>query len=117
MPVAPKRPCAAPRCPALVEAGERYCPEHKRENNRRVKRSREDKKEQRFYDSAAWKRFRAMKLAEQPLCERHLAKGETVVATTVHHQEEIREGGAWLPSFDEVESLCRSCHSKEHGGW
>jgi len=117
MPTRPKRPCNHIHCRNLVEPGERYCPDHKTEVNRWVKRNRKDREQNRFYDSAAWKRLRRFKLNEAPLCERCFKKGYITPATIVHHKAEIRKGGDYLPTVDELESLCKSCHSKEHGGW
>jgi 5-methylcytosine-specific restriction enzyme A len=117
MPRRPKRPCNQQGCPALVEPGERYCPLHKKEHNKQVRERRTDKEYERLYKTAAWKKFRAAKLKRDPLCERCYAKGIIREATTVHHIEEIRQGGAWIPDFDEAESMCKSCHSRHHGGW
>ena len=111
----PKKPCNAPHCPQLVEAGERYCKEHKTENNRQVKQRRSDAPYSRLYDTAPWKRLRAMKLALDPLCEPCQREGRVTPATVAHHKEELRDGGALLTELDELESMCWSCHSKEHG--
>ena len=35
MPMRPKKPCAAFGCPALIEAGTRYCEKHKRQEAKR----------------------------------------------------------------------------------
>ncbi len=117
MPYRPKTPCNHFQCPRLINPGERYCEEHKTENNRAVKHRRTDKAEQRFYKSREWRQLRQVVLAEQPLCERCMATGRVTAATVVHHRQAIRDSGDRLPTVDELEALCISCHSKEHGGW
>ncbi len=117
MPRKPKKPCTAPRCPELVEAGTRFCPIHTTEQNRHARMNRTDHDEKRFYNSIAWKRLRKAKLSQDPLCERCAKEGIVRQAEVVHHKEEIREGGDRLPTLDELESLCKRCHSREHGGW
>ena len=114
MPIRPLKPCNQPRCPALVDG--RYCDKHKKQNNRLIKERRTDKEQQRFYDSAAWKKLRKLKLSINPLCERCEREGRTVLATIVHHKDYIREGGNLLPTLEELESVCLSCHSREHAG-
>jgi 5-methylcytosine-specific restriction enzyme A len=117
MPRRPRKPCAKVNCPNLVEAGETYCPQHKQERQQYFNAKRTDTAERKFYKSTAWKKFREEKLRRDPLCQRCYAKGYITTATIVHHIDEIREGGAWIPDFDEAESLCKSCHSRHHGGW
>ncbi len=60
----------------------------------------------RGYDSR-WTRLRAWFLAQHPLCNRC---GDP--ANEVHHKHELRQGGARLDP-DNLEALCKSCHSKE----
>ncbi len=117
MPKRPKRPCNQPGCPALVEPGQRYCPLHLKEYNRKIRERRTDKEYERLYKTAAWKKFRAAKLRRDPLCERCYGKGIIRQATIVHHKIPIRDGGELIPHFDDAESICKSCHSKDHGGW
>ena len=144
MPRRPKLPCRRSGCPELVEPGEGYCnkckanykrkcsvngckemvgwgkwlcPEHKRERDRQQRGNRSDKKHDRFYDTKKWRNLRTLKLNKDPLCERCKAKGLTVAATIVHHKEEIRKGGEYLPTLEELESLCLPCHSRQHGGY
>jgi len=114
MPRRPKKPCNYQGCPELIGAGERYCSHHKTTVNREVKKRRTDKEQNRFYKTARWQKLRKLKLNRDPLCEPCLEKGRTTPATIVHHDEEIREGGAWLPDLDELTSICLSCHSKHH---
>ena len=114
MPVRPRLPCRQPGCKELVNAGDRYCPKHKKDYNRHIKQNRTDKDIAPFYKSKEWKRLRLMKLAANPLCEPCEKAGRVTIATIVHHIEEIRDGGDRLPTLEELESVCLSCHSRWH---
>ena len=115
MPYAPARPCAYPKCPNTTDRG-RYCPEHTTINNRQYKKDRWDKDIQALYKSSAWRRLRELKIQEQPLCERCVTNGIFVAVEVVHHKKEIKKGGRMLPTLDELESLCKACHNREHHG-
>ncbi|WP_226578191.1 HNH endonuclease [Acuticoccus sediminis] len=67
----------------------------------------------RWYKLAVWQRLRDTQLSRQPLCERHLARGEVVAATVVHHRAPHR--GDWDLFVDPAnhESLCAPCHDAE----
>jgi hypothetical protein len=65
------------------------------------------------YVTSAWKRLRLAKLGRDPLCEFHLARGETVEATVVDHVIAIRQGGDPFPPLDRLSSLCVPCHSEK----
>jgi 5-methylcytosine-specific restriction protein A len=66
----------------------------------------------RWYCLAIWREIRAAQLAAQPLCERHLAKGETVAATVCNHRRPHR--GDWDQFVaGPFESLCKACHDGE----
>jgi hypothetical protein len=67
----------------------------------------------RFRQRAAWKRFRLYQLSHKPLCEDCQERGSVTAATEVHHAEmrlaaRLTRG---LSAFDNVRSLCTSCHS------
>lgn len=62
-----------------------------------------------WYKLAAWQQRRADQLAKQPLCERHLARGEIVAATVANHK--VPHRGDWdLFIGGELESSCKACH-------
>lgn len=62
-----------------------------------------------WYKTKLWASIRKQQLTKQPLCERHLAKTEIVVATTVHHK--LPHKGNWdLFKSGPFESVCKSCH-------
>jgi len=122
MPKRPKRPCAHPGCPELVEYPDRYCEKHKRERNR--SRREYDKERgtaaQRGYD-ARWRKVRKRFLAENPLCTECMKEGRLTPATVVDHivphkgdPELFWDESNWQP-------LCKQCHdrktAREDGGF
>lgn len=68
---------------------------------------------QRFYQSAKWQRTRLIKLAESPLCEMCISTGLTVPAYHVDHKIPLAEYYSKRLDFDNLQSLCHSCHSKK----
>lgn len=72
-----------------------------------------------FYGSRAWEKCRASYIVSvNGLCERCLANGKYVPGDEVHHKiwlspENINDPDITL-SFENLELLCSSCHSKEH---
>ncbi len=62
-----------------------------------------------------WRRLRAAKLRQSPLCELCLATGRTEPATVVHHLDPVDDGNPVLCALDRLESNCLSCHSKGEG--
>ena len=113
MPRKPDTQCSVPGCPELVPSGQSKCPSHRAQANQNYERQR-DKSIKKKYSESAWRKLRALKLHNQPCCERCIAKGITIVATMVHHKDPVTEGGKFLPELDELESLCTPCHNKEH---
>ena len=56
-----------------------------------------------------------MKLARNPLCELCLAEtGRPVEAKMVHHLDPVTEGGTFLPTFEETQSVCYKHHAILH---
>ena len=106
MPLRALRPCTWTGCSTLVRSGR--CEAHPYPDT-----SAHNPK----YGTAYWKRTRAAQLRSAPLCERHLGAGQTVLALEVHH----RDGDSSNDHPDNLESLCRPCHSahtaREHGGF
>ena len=60
-----------------------------------------------MYDSKRWRVLRRRKLFIDPLCERC-----GVVGRDVHHRVDLSDGGDPF-AVTNLESLCRSCDSKE----
>ncbi len=73
-----------------------------------------DRDSARFYCSARWRTLRLSKLRQDPLCERCKAQGTLVPATIVHHKVERRDEPELELEWDNLESLCPSCHSRHH---
>ena len=72
-----------------------------------------------FYSSSLWKKCReAYKQYRNGLCERCLKEGRYVPGEEVHHKVWLNETNINNPditlSWDNLELLCSSCHSKEH---
>lgn len=44
-----------------------------------------DEERRKIYKSARWRNLRALKIADQPLCELCLKEGKTTIAEDVHH--------------------------------
>ena len=111
MPYKLKRPCNKPGCPNLTDRKDGYCEQHAGWGHRIYKQCRMDKAEQGLYQSAQWRKLRALKLARDPLCEPCLKADWIKPAELVHHRQPIKQGGdpfAW----DNLESICVSCHNK-----
>lgn len=114
MPYKAKKQCARQGCPNLVKIGHRYCAAHTTEANRSYETTRRNKNIKRRYSTKAWDRLRKAKLVRNPLCEDCFAHGRIVEAEHVHHIDEVSEGGKFLPAMSELQSLCKSCHSRHH---
>jgi len=64
-----------------------------------------------FYASEDWRNLRAFKLRISPLCQRCLKKGKLVQATEVHHIVDIAVDPSKVVDYNNLESLCKKCHS------
>ena len=103
MPYKSRKFCLQAGCPNIVNAGEGYCPEHKRA--RRKSRYKSD----RHYDYQ-WRKLRGVFLSMFPLCHDCEKAGRLTPATEVHHIVAIADGGT--DNFDNLMGLCKSCHSR-----
>ena len=70
------------------------------------------------YKSKRWNSLRHQKLLLNPVCERCLKKGIYNATAIVHHKEYVTDKN-YLDdnvffNIDNLESLCRDCHNKEH---
>lgn len=62
-----------------------------------------------WYGTPEWRAIRRAVLIDQPLCERHLRRGEIVAATVVNHRMPHR--GDWLLFVEgPFEAVCKGCH-------
>ena len=65
----------------------------------------------RGYDKK-WQKFRAWYLRQYPMCEHCSERGVDTPAKDLHHVIPLRDGGEKLDE-ENVQGLCRSCHSRE----
>jgi 5-methylcytosine-specific restriction protein A len=108
MPIAPKRPCPAPGCRALVNRG--YCDQHQRSRQRAYNKTLDRQADQRFYKGRQWMAVRRAHLESEPLCRMCRQSGRLTTATHVDHIIPRDRGGA---DYDDanLQSLCMPCHS------
>lgn len=83
-------------------------------SQREYDQTRRDGESKRFYNSAAWRKVRKLKLAEAPLCEVCRQAGRFIPASHVHHKVELRDEPALALDVDNLQALCPSCHSRHH---
>lgn len=73
-----------------------------------------------IYNSPRWSRIREWKLVNDPLCEKCKEKDRFVKADDVHHIKSFMQGRTDMErknlafDYDNLMSLCKRCHSKEH---
>jgi 5-methylcytosine-specific restriction enzyme A len=119
VPTRPKRPCNYPGCPELVEAGERYCPKHKKLISKQIDQRR-GSSTQRGYN-ARWQRARKVFLQKNPLCVECLKEGNVTPATVVDHIVPHKGNYNLFWNESNWQSLCATHHNiktaKENGGW
>lgn len=65
-----------------------------------------------FYRSTAWRKLRAVKLEQKPMCEECLKAGRLTPARMVDHIVPINKGGARL-DLGNLQSLCNACHARK----
>ena len=118
MPRKPKKPCAHPGCPELVD-NKTYCEKHetkyKKEKWKQADSKRGTSKERGY--GANHRKLRKIVLAEEPLCRHCKQEGRLVPATEMDHID----GNVYNLERDNLQGLCKSCHSKktvkEQGGF
>jgi 5-methylcytosine-specific restriction protein A len=117
MPWKPKRPCPYSGCPNLPDG--KYCEAHKKkavsEEARAYNENSRDREAQRFYDSSAWRKLRAIKKKRSPLCEECYRQGRITPAYIVDHIIERRERPDIALDIDNLQTLCMACHNRKHG--
>ena len=65
-----------------------------------------------FYQSTAWRKLRAEKLRQNPICEQCVRIGLIIPAQVVDHIVPINKDGAAL-DIDNLQSLCHPCHNRK----
>ncbi|WP_026499311.1 HNH endonuclease [Butyrivibrio sp. WCD2001] len=111
MPRKPRRGCAWNGCPRLAEEGGQYCEEHKKIAGRRYEKYERDPATKQRY-GRSWQKIRDIYAKAHPYCELCYEKGFMVPMEHVHHKKPLAEGGT--NDFDNLQSLCKSCHSRIH---
>ncbi len=118
MPWKPKRPCKYPGCKNLSDQA--YCEVHRRvataERNQLYDQTVRDQEMKEFYNSGEWRKLRNLKLKQSPVCEECLRAGRVVPAEIADHILPAREYPEHRLRLDNLQSLCRGCHNRKHGG-
>lgn len=110
MPRKPAGPCRVQGCPGR-DAGGGYCEEHQGLRPKPKPHKWEPEYNRRY--NGYWRKLREQYILAHPLCEECLKQGIAKPATEVHHRVPLSEGGKH--TIDNLESLCKSCHSRLHG--
>lgn len=87
-------------------------PKSKARSRAEYDRDRRDPEAARFYQSAAWRKLRAEKLAIDPLCEHCRRRGRFVQAKHVHHVKPRAEFPELALDLANLESACPPCHNR-----
>lgn len=76
-----------------------------------------------IYSSTRWRKLRAAKERNNPLCEICLANGRTTPTEDIHHiitfvdiDEPLRRKEVAY-NYDNLQSLCKVCHQRIHNGY
>lgn len=80
----------------------------------RPSQERRKEDDQKFYNSRPWRRTSKRYRIQNPLCAECERNGLVTSADCVDHIRPIQQGGAkW--NWDNLQSLCHSCHAKKSG--
>jgi 5-methylcytosine-specific restriction protein A len=118
MALAAPRPCAHPRCSALVQ-GSTYCQAHARARQARQDQERGSSTERGY--GYRWQVTRKGFLREHPFCAKCSTDAVPVLATEVDHITPHRGNMALFWDRANWQGLCHVCHSRktatEDGGF
>lgn len=109
MPIAPKKPCGYPGCPALVDSNVPRCEQHKRVTTKHYDATR-GSSTKRGYDSR-WQKARATFLRQNSLCVDCKANGLIKEATEVDHEIPHKGNQQLFWDTSNWRARCKSCHS------
>lgn len=98
--------CAYHTCNKIIRS--KYCNQHKHIQSD-VSRGTRGTTSQQGYGTQ-WQKIRKIHLFNHPLCEDCKIEGIIKPAKEVHHVIGLRNGGT--NEDDNLQSLCKSCHSK-----
>ena len=122
MPQRPSRQCPGRgpylhRCPNLVKGNDSYCPacseylkKESRQHNKEYDKDRNQSPERKFIHSRGWRKMRARKLAQDPLCEVCLREGRDTMAVLVDHVD----GNELNNESENHCSMCNYHHELKH---
>lgn len=71
--------------------------------------------DQSFYNGVRWRRLRQMFLNRNPLCVDCSKAGRLTPASQAHHIEERKDRPELAYEWDNLESVCLSCHNAKRG--
>lgn len=81
-----------------------------------------EEERKKIYRSERWKRLRALKFANNPLCEMCQKEGRVTPAEDIHHivsfMTATDPGTRYhlAYDYDNLMSLCKQCHQRQHNG-
>ena len=122
MPRSAPTPCKSPGCPNLVAEGSAggFCVGHVREARaprrttaRRRRMNNEELKRDAWYSSKKWTSLRRAFISRNPLCSICDANGFVRSADVVDHIVERKDNDALRLNWDNLQSLCHSCHNQK----
>lgn len=105
----PKKPCAAPGCPAVVTDGSRFCPDCEKERRRQYQQVRSPDND--FYRTPRWRAFSRRCLRKNPRCKECLAEGRFTPSKVADHRIPRRERPDLEFSESNIDCLCVSHHN------
>jgi len=109
MPNRPKVPCRHPGCAELVQAGQKYCAQHKALHPEEVRSAGS-----RGYNRS-WQKARTAYLAAHPLCVMCQKEGRYTKATVVDHIIPHRGNQRLFWDTDNWQALCKRHHDQKTG--
>jgi 5-methylcytosine-specific restriction protein A len=84
-------------------------------NHQYYDKYKRDQTSKAFYNSKAWEKCRLLILQrDNHLCQECLKQNKITPADMVHHIKELRDHPELALDEDNLESLCNTCHNKEH---
>lgn len=107
MPSKAKKPCRYPGCPNLTD--QTYCEAHRKTAQAEYNRHTRDPESNKMY-GRSWRKVRDAYVKIHPICEDCEREGRIVPVYEVHHLIPKKRGGT--DDFDNLISLCKSCHQK-----
>ena len=109
------RKCKQLGCTGVAAKRSSYCTEHDRGGISKEEvlytPTRNRPEYHKLYNTGAWRRLRVSVLAARPLCVRCTQHGLVVRATDVDHIESHKGNRSLFFNKNNLQSLCRSCHS------